>query len=174
MFLQNLYINIELIENIITHGDCSRFPNAIESGIPMSRSLCALWPGLVEVSHPLGVYYPLGACQREVDLHLLIHRPWYPCLREAESSCTIAVLLPLLLWTGSWVVLVGTSTLSDIFLQDCVTPLCSVNESGRLFAMCCKYSERVVLIFEYVDLRQKFVEHSTDFLAFFMVLEISP
>ena len=28
--------------NIVTHGDCSRFPNAIESGIPMSRSLCAL------------------------------------------------------------------------------------------------------------------------------------
>ena len=26
---------------------------------------------------------------------------------------------PLLLWTRSWVVLVGTSTLSDIFLQDC-------------------------------------------------------
>ena len=46
--------------NIVTHGDCSRFPNAIESGIPMSRSLCALWPGLVEVSRPLGVYYPLG------------------------------------------------------------------------------------------------------------------
>ena len=28
--------------NIVTHSDCSRFPNAIESGIPMSRSLCAL------------------------------------------------------------------------------------------------------------------------------------
>ena len=28
--------------NIVTHGDCSRFPNAIESGIPMSQSLCAL------------------------------------------------------------------------------------------------------------------------------------
>ena len=28
--------------NIVTHGDCSRFPNATESGIPMSRSLCAL------------------------------------------------------------------------------------------------------------------------------------
>ena len=45
--------------------------------------------------------------------------PWYPCLQEAESWCTIVVLLPLLLWTWSWVVLVGTSTLSDIFLQDC-------------------------------------------------------
>ena len=105
--------------NIVTHSDCSRFINAIESGILMSRSLCALWPGLVEVSRPLGVYYPLGVCQREVDLHLLIHRPWYPCLREAKSWCTIVVLLPLLLWTRSWVVLVGTSTLSDIFLQDC-------------------------------------------------------
>ena len=41
--------------NIVTHGDCSRFPNAIESGIPMSRSLCALWTRLVEVSRPLGV-----------------------------------------------------------------------------------------------------------------------
>jgi len=41
--------------NIVTHGDCSRFPNVIKSGIPMSRSLCALWPGLVEVSHPLGI-----------------------------------------------------------------------------------------------------------------------
>ena len=56
--------------NIVTHGDCSRFPNAIESGIPMSRSLCALWPGLVEVSH--WVYYPSGIYQCEVDLHLLI------------------------------------------------------------------------------------------------------
>ena len=71
-------------------------------------------------------------------------------------------------------VLVGTSTLSDIFLQDCVTPLCSVNESGRLFAMCYKSSERMVQLFEYIDLRQKCVEHSTNFLAFFMVLEISP
>ena len=74
--------------NIVTLGDCSRFPNAIESGILMSWSLCALWPGLVEVSHPLGVYYPLGVCQREVDLHLLIYRPWYPCLREAKFRCT--------------------------------------------------------------------------------------
>ena len=41
-------------------------------------------------------------------------------------------------------------------------------------AMCCKCSERMVQIFEYVDLRQKCVEHSTNFLAFFMVLEISP
>ena len=105
--------------NIVTHGDCSRFPNAIESGIPMSRSLCALWPGLVEVSRPLGVYYPLGVCQREVDLHLLIHRPRYPYLREAESWCTSTIHLPLLLWTGSGVDFVGTSTLSGILLQDC-------------------------------------------------------
>ena len=105
--------------NIVTHGDCSRFPNAIESGIPMSRSLCALWPGLVEVSHPLGVYYPLGVCQREVDLHLLIHRPWYSCLREAKSWCTSAIHLPLLLWTGSGVNFVATSTLSGILLRDC-------------------------------------------------------
>ena len=105
--------------NIVTHGDCSRFPNAIESGIPMSRSLCAPWPGLVEVSRPLGVYYSLGVCQREVDLHLLIHRPWDPCLREAESWCTIVVLLPLLLWTGSGVDFVGTSTHSGVLLQDC-------------------------------------------------------
>ena len=28
--------------NIVTHSDCSRFPNAIESGIPMSQSFCAL------------------------------------------------------------------------------------------------------------------------------------
>ena len=103
---------------IVTHGDCSRFPNAAESGIPMTRSLCALWPGLVEVSHPLGVYYPLGVCQREVDLHLLIWRPWYPCLQEAESWCTFAIHLPLLLWTGSGVDFVGTSTLSGVLLQD--------------------------------------------------------
>ena len=101
--------------NIVTHGDCSRFPNAIESGIPVSRSFCALWPRLVEVSRPLGVYYPLGVCQREVDLHLLIHRLWYPCLREAESWCTFAIHLPLLLWTGSGVNFVGTSTLSGVY-----------------------------------------------------------
>ena len=105
--------------NIVTHGGCSRFPNAIESGIPMPRSLCALWPRLVEVFRPLGVYYPLGVCQREVDLHLLIHRPWYPCLREAESLCTSAIHLPLLLWTGSGVDFVDTSTLSGVLLQDC-------------------------------------------------------
>ena len=29
-------------ENIVTRSDFSRFPNATESGIPMSRSLCAL------------------------------------------------------------------------------------------------------------------------------------
>ena len=103
--------------NIVTHGDCSRFPNAIESGTPMSRSLCALWPRLVEVSRPLGVYYPLGVCQREVDLHLLIHRPWYPCLREAESWCTSAIHLPLLLCTGSGMDFVGTSTLSGILCR---------------------------------------------------------
>ena len=28
--------------NIVTHSDCSRFPNAIESAIPMSRSFSAL------------------------------------------------------------------------------------------------------------------------------------
>ena len=88
-------------ENIVTRSDFSRFPNAIESGIPMSRSLCALWPGLVEVSHPLGVYYPLVVCQREADLHLLIHWSWYPYLREAESWCISAIHLPLLLWTRS-------------------------------------------------------------------------
>ena len=120
IWFSRIYICIYTIDgNIVTHSDRSRFPNAIESGIPMSRSLCALWPGLVEVSLPLGVYYPLGACQRKVDMHLLIQRPWYPCLQEAESWSIVVVLLPLLLWTGSWVVLVGTSTLSDIFLQDC-------------------------------------------------------
>ena len=35
--------------NIVTHGDCSRFPNAIESGIPMSRSLCALLLGNIAI-----------------------------------------------------------------------------------------------------------------------------
>lgn len=119
IWFSRIYISIYSYGNIVTHGHCSRFPNAIESGIPMSRSLCALWPGLVEVSHPLGVYYPLGVCQREVDLHLLIHRPWYPCLREAESWCTSAIHLPLLLWTGSGVDFVGTSTLSGVLLQDC-------------------------------------------------------
>ena len=93
-----------------------------------------------------GCIYPLGVCQREVDLHLLIHRPWYPCLREAESWCTSSIHLPLLLWTGSGVDFAGTSTLSGVLLQDCVTPLYSVNESGRLFAMCCKSSERMVQI----------------------------
>ena len=43
-----LYVSLESIYqyivdgNIVTHGDCSRFPNAIESSISMSRSLCAL------------------------------------------------------------------------------------------------------------------------------------
>jgi hypothetical protein len=40
------------------------------------------------------------------------------------------------------VVFIGTSTLSGAFLaglKDFVTPLRSVNEYGRLFAMCCKY-----------------------------------
>lgn len=41
--------------NIVTHGDYSWFSNTIESGILMSQSLCALWPGFVEVSHPLGM-----------------------------------------------------------------------------------------------------------------------
>jgi hypothetical protein len=37
------YICLYIVDgNIVTHGDCSRFPNAVESGIPMSRSLCAL------------------------------------------------------------------------------------------------------------------------------------
>ena len=76
-------------------------------GYSDTQSLYALWPGLVEVSRPLGVYYPLGVCQREVDLHLLIHRPWDPCLREAESWCISAIHLPLLLWTGSGVDFVG-------------------------------------------------------------------
>ena len=55
-----------------------------------------------------------------------------------------------------------------------MTPLFSANESDRLFAMCCKSFERMVQIFEYVDLRQKRVEHSTNFMVFCMVLEISP
>jgi hypothetical protein len=40
------------------------------------------------------------------------------------------------------VVFIGTSTLSGAFLaglKDFVTPLRSVNEYGRLFAMSCKY-----------------------------------
>jgi hypothetical protein len=40
------------------------------------------------------------------------------------------------------VVFIGTSTLSGAFLaglKDFVTPLISVNESGRLFAICYKY-----------------------------------
>ena len=119
MYVDNCRLSVIFDGNIVTHGDRSRFPNAVESGIPMSRSLCALWPGLVEVSHPLGVYYPLGVCQREVGLHLLIHRPWYPCLREAESWCTSVIHLLMLLWTGSGVDFVGTSTLSGVLLQDC-------------------------------------------------------
>ena len=68
---------------------------------------------------PSTVYYPLGVCQREVDLHLLIQRPRYPCLQEAESWYTFAIHLPLLLWTGSGVDFVGTYTLSGVLLQDC-------------------------------------------------------
>jgi hypothetical protein len=40
------------------------------------------------------------------------------------------------------VVFIGTSTLSGAFLarlKDFVKPLISVNEYGKLFAMCCKY-----------------------------------
>ena len=53
-------------------------------------------------------------------------------------------------------VFIGTSTLSGAFLdglKDFVTPLRSVNEFGRLFAMCCNFmnSERRVQILEYVD-----------------------
>ena len=37
------YICLYIVDgNIVTHGDCSLFPNAVESGIQMSRSLCAL------------------------------------------------------------------------------------------------------------------------------------
>ena len=76
--------------------------NAVESGIPMSRSFCALWPGLVEVSHPLGVYYPLGVCQREADLHLLIHRPWYPYLRESWILMYFCHTSPRVALNGEW------------------------------------------------------------------------
>ena len=53
-------------------------------------------------------------------------------------------------------VFIGTSTLSGTFLiglKDFVTPLRSVNESGRLFA-CLQISEsgRRVKILEYVDM----------------------
>ena len=55
-------------------------------------------------------------------------------------------------------VFIGTFTLLGAFLtglKDFVTPLRSVNESGRLFAMCRKFvnSERIVQILDYVDMR---------------------
>ena len=55
-------------------------------------------------------------------------------------------------------VFIGTSTLSGVFitgLKDFVTPLRSVNESGRLFACVAKCeSKRRVQILEYVDVRR--------------------
>ena len=57
----------------------------------------------MEVSLPLGVYYPLGVHQRKVDLHLLIKRiyPRFPfvALRKAGSWLE-AALLPLFLLKG--------------------------------------------------------------------------
>ena len=119
--------------------------------------------GVVEVFLPLGVYYPLGVHQHKVYLHLLIKRiyPRFPfvALRKAGSWLE-AALLPLFLLKkkGSRVVFIGTSTLSGTFLiglKDFVTPLRSVNESGRLFA-CLQISEsgRRVKILEYVGMRR--------------------
>ena len=55
-------------------------------------------------------------------------------------------------------VFIGTSTLSGALLsglKDFVTPLRSVNESGRLFTYVAKCeSERRVQILEYVDMRR--------------------
>ena len=86
-----LYVSSESIYqyrvdgNIVTHGDYLRFPMRL-SRVSRCPGHCVHYDlGLVEVARPLGVYYPLGVCQREVDLHLLIQRPRYPCLRGAES-----------------------------------------------------------------------------------------
>ena len=55
-------------------------------------------------------------------------------------------------------VFIGTFTLLGAFLtglKDFVTPLRSLNESGRLFAMCHKFVnfECIVQILDYVDMR---------------------
>ena len=127
-----------------TPSDSSWFPNTIESGcsdIPVS--LCTVELGCRG--------FPSTGCILPIRCLSTLSWPAFTdsevflldflcCLLEACSRSEV-VLLPLFLGIGSWVVFIGTSTLSGAFLagfKDFVTPFKSVNESGRLFARCCK------------------------------------
>ena len=76
-------------------------PVVTSRDFPMRLSRVFRYPGHC-VHYDLGwwrfpihwVYYPLGVCQREVDLHLLIQRPCYPNLQEAESDVLLSYFSP--------------------------------------------------------------------------------
>jgi hypothetical protein len=151
-----------LLEEIsCTHDGSSWFLNTHESGCSdVPASVCKLKLGLwrflfhwVYTTHKVFINIRL-TCIYWFRGYLL---DFLCCLEEARSWLE-AVLLPLFSGTGSWVVFIGTSTLSGAFLaglKDFVTPLRPVNESSRLFAMCCKYMNlgRRAQILEYVDMK---------------------
>jgi hypothetical protein len=160
LWLYDSQESILLEEILCTHDDSSWFPYTRESRCSdvlasVSKLKLGLWRfpfHWVYTTHKVFMNAKLTCIywSRGYLLNFLC------CLQEARSWLE-AVLLPLFSGTGE---LNGFYWYLHSFgriagLKDSITPLRSVNESGRLFAMCCKYVNlgRRVQILKYMDIR---------------------
>ena len=179
MILQNRYSWWISRAPLMTLHD---FPIRVNLGVPMSQPVCASWSWGCGGFPSTGCILPIRCSSTQGWLAFIdledVSSISFCCFAKSWILVRGRTTPPLFVKTGSWVVFIGTSTLSGAFLtglKDFVTPLRSVNESGRLFACVANlWIERRVPILEYVGMRRNVKSQLISWHSIDVVLEISP